>query len=365
MSRSRYLPLAIVLLAAAPGARLARPPRAPLSEMARIGRALFFDARLSRSGRMSCASCHSPAHAYGPPPQPPARGFRAIPSLRYLDRIPTFSVGPDNEALEGAAGSAAGAMVPRGGLFWDGRATTLQHQAMGPLFNPQEMANTDTASLAARIRRYYGRQLAGLSATGDARLLLDEATYAIVRFELEDPSFHPYSSKYDAWLEGRARLTDAEARGLALFEDSTRGNCAGCHLDRPGPHNEPPAFSDYQYEALGAPRNLALAANRDSGFHDLGLCGPDRSDEGKQYCGMFRTPSLRNAALRTDFFHNGVFHTLDDVVAFYSHRDATPDLPSAYRGNLDTTRAAHFSPRETSDLIAFLRTLTDGYEPGR
>ena len=396
--------------------RLVRPAVRPLSEMARIGRDLFFDPRLSASGRLSCAGCHVPSRAYGPPDGRSAprgglrdrdEGRRAVPSLRYADRIPAFGIGPD-AVVEGAASpvslaqpgapprkvagaAAASAMVPQGGLFWDGRAASLELQAMGPLFNPAELANRDTAALARRLEAAYGPRLAaliGAPAVGDPRRLVYEAAYAVVRFELEDPSFHPYSSKYDAYLEGRARLTAAEARGLAAFDDPARGNCAACHLDRPDAASRPPAFTDFQYEALGVPRNAALPANRDTGSYDLGLCGPARTDLAREtkYCGMFRTPSLRNAATRGVFFHNGRYHRLEDVLAFYVLRDARPDsvyprgpggrarrfddLPAADTANVDRAdrpfgtppgAASPLSARDRRDIIAFLRTLTDGY----
>ena len=343
--------------------RLVRPARAPLSVMAQIGRDLFSDPALSPSGALSCASCHSPAHAYGPPEHPPAPGARAIPSLRYVDRIPSFGIGPDAPEQDGptvgpvpragagnaapAAGSAtsAVALVPRGGLFWDGRAATLQGQAMGPLFNPREMANRDTAALESRLAARYGarlREVFGEEVLRDRRLLLDEAVFAITRFEIEDPSFHPYNSKYDAYLEGRARLTRAEARGLALFDDPARGNCASCHLDRPGPGGRPPVFSDYEYEALGVTPDDP----------DQGLCGPLRTDLAgrRDLCGMFRTPSLRNAATRTAFFHDARIRTLAGAVAAYA-------VPAVRRA----AQVGRLSQGDRADIVAFLKTLTDGY----
>ena len=358
---------------------------------------------------MSCASCHDPAHAYGPPDDRSVRlggpglhdeGRRAVPSLRYLARVPPFTIGPDPmEAEDAGSGpaalAAAAAPVPRGGLFWDGRASTLQQQAEGPLFDPLEMANRDTAAVVATLRARYGKgleQLFGSGAVADPRRLLDEAMFAVARFEVEDPSFHPYSSKYDAYLEGKAVLTAAERQGLAVFEDSSKGNCAGCHRDRPGPDGTPPAFTDYEYEALGVPRNDSIVSSRGPRLHDLGLCGPMRSDLAAvpELCGRFRTPSLRNAATRGVFFHNGVYHTLEQVVDFYTFRDVAPervypldsagrpdrfdDLPPRYRTNVDTTdppfdRHAGAPPRMTRrdrrDLVAFLRTLSDGYSARR
>ncbi len=404
---------------------LVRPAAAPLSPVAEIGRAMFFDTRLSGPGTMSCATCHSPAFAYGPPNNLPVQfggvsghdqGARAVPSLRYVDRIPEFGIGPDRgdvntappmaqQMARGAAaarprktaGASAGPppMVPRGGLFWDGRAGSLQVQAASPLLNPAEMANADTAALVAKIRALgYATQLVralGAPAVSGAapERLLDEALFALARFQFEDPSFHPYNSRYDRWLEGQATLAPAELRGLRVFDDPAKGNCAACHIDRPGPDGRPPAFTDWQYEALGVPRNDHLAANDDPRYFDLGLCGPSRTDLAKQprWCGMFRTPSLRNVATRRVFFHNGVYHALEDVLRFYNFRDTRPelvypvgrtgqlltfdDLPAPLQGNVDVLDAPFgrrpgdpppMTDQDIADVVRFLQTLTD--EPG-
>jgi cytochrome c peroxidase len=371
--------------------------------MAQLGRRVFFDTTLSSSGRLSCATCHSPQHAFGPPDDRAAmpggaslsrEGVRAVPSLMYLERQPNFSIGPDDPTTESVSAASAGgtALVPRGGLFWDGRADTLQSQALGPLLNPLEMDGGSVARVAAKLRRRpYARafaQLFGPAVVADANALVGEALFAVGRYQLEEPQFHPYSSKYDAWLEGRARFTPAELRGYRLFNDPKRANCAACHVDQPTPEGFPPLFTDHQYEALGVPRNRALAVNRDPRYYDLGICGPLRTDlrAQRQYCGMFATPTLRNAAARRVFFHNGVYHSLREVLDFYAERDTAPqriyplgadgrparfdDLPPAYRANVDTAdppfgRAAGdvpaLTPSEEDDVIAFLRTLTDGY----
>lgn len=394
--------------------------------MAELGKKLFYDPRLSASGRMSCAGCHDPERAYGPPGDAPVvlggpdlrtPGLRAVPSLRYLYRQPPFSIGPDTSgdndqvqtlaqqaqkatgrtrALKSASApqAAAADLVPQGGLFWDGRVNTLQQQADGPMFSPFEMDAGDPATLAAKLKQAdYAesfRRLFGPDIFHDAGLTVSEAMFAIGRYEEEDPSFHPFTSKFDAWLAGRARLSAAERRGYDAFNDPKRGNCAACHLDHPTRDGLPPLFTDFQYEALGVPRNAAIPANRDPGHRDLGLCGPVRSDmrDQTQYCGMFLTPSLRNTATRQVFFHNGVFHSLHAVLDWYVNRDLDParfypkdetgkvisydDLPEAYRDNVDRTDApfdrhpgdvSALSPAEIDDVIAFLKTLTDGYSP--
>ncbi|MGN6573793.1 MAG: cytochrome-c peroxidase, partial [Pseudolabrys sp.] len=199
--------------------------------------------------------------------------------------------------------------------------------------------------------------------------------------------FYPYSSKYDAVLAGRAQLTPREALGLALFNDPHKGNCASCHRSRPDFNGTPPQFTDYGFIALGLPRNKGVPANADPAWRDLGLCGPLRTDlSGRpDYCGLFRTPSLRNVALRKTFFHNGLVHSLREAVAFYVERDTAPekwyprgadgriakfdDLPAAYLTNVNTEApfggkpgdTPALSPSEIDDIVAFLGTLTDGY----
>ncbi len=287
-------------------------------------------------------------------------------------------------------------MVPQGGLFWDGRADTLQDQALGPLLSPIEMDGGGVAAVAAKLRRApYAPDMArlfGAAVFAAPRLAVSEALFAVARYQIEDPGFHPYTSKFDFWLEGKARLTQAELRGYRLFNNPDKANCGGCHLDQPRPDGLPPLFTDGQFEALGAPRNPALTANRDKAYFDLGVCGPYRTDmrTETQFCGMFRTPTLRNVATRLVFFHNGVFHSLTQVQDFYAYRDTDPgriypkaadgtvarfnDIPLAYRGNIDVEDPPFdrhlgdppaMTPDEEADIIAFLGTLTDGYQPRR
>ena len=403
--------------------RLLRPSVQPLSAMARLGKDIFFDTTLSSSGKVACASCHSPDHAYGPPndasvmlggPNLTSPGMRAVPSLTYLERQPEFSIGPDDTTNENvdiaqqveASKTAARAdkiatqtaqsanIVPQGGLFWDGRAHTLQIQAEGPLLDPREMDGGSLEIVAEKLRHapYASKfgTLFGERIYKDTKLLAAEALFAVGRYQIEEPSFHPYTSKYDYWLEGKARLSEAELRGLRLFNDPQKANCAGCHTAEPGPDRRPPLFTDTQYEALGTPRNLALADTKDPNFFDLGVCGPVRKDiaDQTQFCGMFKTPTLRNTAVRRAFLHNGVFHTLQEVMDFYNFRDTNPekvypvgadgkvqkynDIPAQYHANVDVTDppfnrhpgdAPAMTAQDEADIIAFLQTLNDGYKP--
>jgi cytochrome c peroxidase len=399
-------------------------PVQPLSAMARLGRDLFFDASLSSSGQIACASCHSPDHAYGPPNDGPVMlggpeltlpGARAVPSLTYRERQPEFSIGSDdlqNETITLAqmatigqtadrvqktatqAAQSAANIVPQGGLFWDGRADTLQMQASGPLLDPREMDGGSVEIIAEKLRNApYARKFAALfgeTVLKNSNLLFSEAMFAVARYQIEEPSFHPYTSKYDYWLEGRARLSESETRGYRLFNDQAKANCAGCHSSQPSRDGFPPLFTDTQYEALAAPRNLALADTRDPGYFDLGVCGPFRKDlaDQTQFCGMFKTPTLRNTAVRHTFFHNGAFQTLQQVMDFYNFRDTNPekvyplgadgkadkynDIPAKYHANVDVTdppfnrhpgETPVMTEQDEADIIAFLKTLTDGYKP--
>jgi cytochrome c peroxidase len=404
-------------------------PPVQLSAMAQLGKVLFYDKSLSGSGQMSCATCHDPANHFAPdndlpvqPGGPHMKGFgiRAVPSLTYRMFTPAFSVGPADDVNEvqeaspmavakGAGGTAVAialaaappkggksaankvaALIPQGGMFWDGRADTLQDQTLGPLMSSVEMANTSVAALSAAIGKNHGSQiglLAGKGMLDDPASIVAEAGFAIARYEMEDPAFHRFNSKYDAYLAKKETLSAKEMRGLKIFEDRNKGNCSDCHTEKPGADGSPPLFTDFQFEALGAPRNKAIPANADPAFYDLGICGPAREDDfanQPQNCGLFKTPSLRNVASRKVFFHNGVFRSLEDVVRFYADRNTDPqlyypkgadgkpvlfnDMPARYRANVDKTdppfdrkfgQKPALDEQDISDLVAFLKTLAD------
>jgi cytochrome c peroxidase len=366
--------------------------------MTDIGRALFFDASLSASGKVACASCHDPAHAFGPPNDLPVQrggddgrryGVRAVPSLKYTQNIPPFTLHYFDD--EGDDSIDQG---PAGGRTWDGRVQSVHDQARLPLFSPFEMANAGPADVVAKVRRAryaaWMRDAFGDRVLDDEALALKAVLLSLETFQQSPAEFYPYSSKYDAWLRHEAALSAGELRGLAAFNDPAKGNCARCHPS--GIRNGAfPQFTDFGYAALGVPRNMAIPANANRRYFDLGLCGPLRTDLSgkKDYCGMFRTPSLRNVAARRVFFHNGVLHRLEDAVRFYAERDTQPqkwyprapggavlkfdDLPPEFHGNVeiqppfdrhDGDQAA-LSDADIEDIVLFLRALTDAYQPGR
>jgi len=358
-----------------------------------LGRVLFADVSLSASGRVACASCHDPAHAYGPPNGASVQragrdgrqaGVRAVPSLTYRQTTPPF-----NEHFSDNDGDDSVDQGPTGGHDWDGRASSAHEQALAPLLSSFEMANADRDAVVARLRLSPNaarmRDAFGANVLDDPRLALNALLLALEVFQQSPADFYPYSSRYDNFLRGKATLSASERHGLELFDDAAKGNCASCHPSaiKRGAF---PQFTDHGHIAIGVPRNRAIPANRDARYHDLGLCGPLRTDLAShtEYCGLFKTPSLRNVATRQVFFHNGVFHSLDEAVRFYAQRDVHPqrfyprdgrghvvkfdDLPQRFRANLNTDApfdrkpgdAPALSDAEVADVVAFLKTLTDG-----
>ncbi len=370
---------------------------AAVKKMTALGKQMFFDPALSGSGKLACASCHSPDHAFGSPnglsvqlggDDLHQQGFRAVPTLMYLQKVPPFTRHFHDSDEEGDESVDAG---PTGGLTWDGRVDRGEQQARIPLTTRFEM-NSTPAKVASAVRA--APYLADFRATfGDKVLADDMATFnavlqALGTYEQTPEVFTPYTSKYDAFLDHKATLTAAEMRGLELFNDERKGNCASCHISQRALDGSPPQFSDFGLIALGVPRNRELAVNKDPKFHDLGACGPERQDlKGEdEFCGIFRTPTLRNVVLKKAFFHNGIYHSLDEVLRFYVQRDTNPerfypvrhgvvqkydDLPKRYWANINTDppfdrkrgEKPALSEAEIQDVIAFLHTLTDGYRP--
>ncbi len=355
---------------------------------ASLGRKIFFDPSLSASGQMSCASCHDPAYAHAPSNALPVQfggpdlnvaGTRSVPSLRYLNRFP-FSF--DREG------------TPNGGFNRDGRAQSLLEQAERPLLAANEMANGDAATFVAKLalaayadefKRVFGDEV-----FDDVEGAFFRARFAIEAYEQSETALHPFDSKYDDFLAGKVMLSNAELRGLALFNRPDKGNCQACHPSARGTDGTPPLFTDYTFDNLGVPRNAEIPANMDPAYFDLGLCGPIRADLGarRDLCGAFKVPTLRNVATRRVFFHNGVFKSLLDALRFYVRRDTNPedfypldangvvdkfdDLPHESHRNVNTEevpydrypgQAPRLDDAEIGDVIAFLGTLTDGYDP--
>ncbi len=405
----------------------APPAAGTMSAAALLGQKIFSDTALSASGTQSCASCHvqsfasaEDSSASGPDHGLPVplggagmslSGFRNTPSLKYAAFIPDFFFDADG--------------APNGGFFRDGRAATLSAQAVLPFTTDFEMANAGSAAVVAKLRtRPYLADFVALygdAALADADTALARMGDALAAFERENPDFAPFSSKYDAWQNGQAQLTAQELNGLRLFNDPSKGNCAACHPST-STSATPPMFTDFSYDNLGIPRNPLIPANLSVGapsytpangsdgvqtYYDLGVCGPFRDQTVDLFsnCGQFKVPTLRNIALTAPYFHNGRFTSLKDAIGFYVRRDTNPeewyptasdgsvtkfdDLPAiyggqfvvqagvvgsdaGYLGNVNTSEIPYnrhigdtptLSTDEIDDVITFLCTLTDGYDP--
>ena len=359
------------------------------SALAQLGKKIFRDESLSASGRMACATCHDADPAFAQPtssgvslggPGLDQPGVRNAPSLKYASRTPPFFFADDG--------------TPTGGFNRDGRALDLADQAIRPFITSFEMANASAADVvdklsratyAVEFRAQFGQQI---FANGTQAFI--DARQAIEAYETESEELAPFTSQYDYFLTGRAKLTDQQLHGLALFNDPSKGNCNACHPSGRGPNGEAPMFTDFTYDNLGVPRNTAIPANDDPSYFDMGLCGPFRTDLATRtdLCGAFKVPTLRNIALTAPYFHNGRFQTLQDVVGFYVRRDTNPeewypiapdglvqkfnDLPPQYAKNVNTEEVPYNShsgdrpaltPAEVDAVVAFLQTLTDGYQP--
>jgi cytochrome c peroxidase len=355
---------------------------------ASLGAKIFRDVSLSASGQMSCATCHVPENAHAQTNDFSVQlgganldvpGFRAVPSLRYLNfDIPFFF------ANDG---------TPTGGFNRDGRANDLVTQAQRPLTAAHEMANGDAATVSAKLAQtaYVDefKQVFGANVFDDPDLAMLAAEYALSSYELSSPQFRPFDSKFDYFLAGKVMLSEQEFRGFAFFNSQQKGGCAGCHPSTSA-NAQPPLFTDYTYDNLGVPRNMDIPANADPAYFDMGLCGPERTDlvNSIDLCGQFKVPTLRNVATRHVIFHNGEFHDLRKAIEFYVQRDTNPDkwypldatgqpqkfndVPPLLTRNVNQSEVPYnrhpgeqpaLSEDEIDDVVAFLKTLTDGYDP--
>ena len=383
-----------------------------------VGERIFNDRDLSINRNQSCASCHDPAwgFALADPVANAGRataegsiagrfGDRRPPSAAYATQSPTLAW---VAALRGWAG----------GNFWDGRATgavlgtPAADQALGPFVNPLEQALPDAACVVYRVSRatyaglyasVWGRDIFGIDWPDDTDALCavegaavpldpeDRATMdveygriarSIAAFESSD-RVNAFSAKFDAWTEGKAELTVDETLGRDLFNG--RARCSLCH----GSAARGAVLTTYIYANIGTPPNPALS---NPAFIDKGL-GESMRIRGYppyQYSteiGKMKVPTVRNVDARGApdgpklFMHNGALRSLEEVVHFYNTRDVLPrcaspadpqrgltcwpapevgqNLQRGIMGNLGLSVA------EEHAIVAFLRTLTDGFRPGR
>jgi cytochrome c peroxidase len=344
---------------------IAQPAMTPVQA---LGRAIFFDASLSEPAGQSCASCHAPDFGFASPigailegAVPGRFGNRTPPAIAYAAFTPILHW----DKLE---------KTYSGGQFRDGRAADLVEQAKGPLTNPVEMNNRDLASVCRKVAAgSYAAAFAAAFAepldcatTGADRILQALAAYEA------GPEVNPFSSKYDLALAGTVQLTAQEVHGYQLFKGEA--GCERCHPSSPGPRGEPPLFTDFGYDNIGAPKNARnpfyaqpRQVNPDgASYIDRGLGAVLKRPA--EY-GKFRSPSLRNIAVNEAtraYMHNGSLIGLREVLDFYNRRDADPGrwAPEvADTVNKTDLGDLKLSDQDIDDLLAFLRTLTDGWKP--
>ena len=332
----------------------------------KVGALMFQDKNLSSPAGNSCADCHAANVAFRDPESDHSTsggairgtfGSRNAPTAMYAGYIPALRY----DAARGWIG----------GLFWDGRATSLEDQASGPLLDPLEMNNPNRARVVAAVRtsKYAAdfRNAFGANSLDDVEVGFAHIAEAFAAYE-RTPTFEPFSSKYDHYLAGQVTLTESERRGLTIFEDPARGNCASCHPSRPSADGTPPLFTNFSYANLGIPRyqnSLFFKPPSHRDFVDHGLMNTvgDSAQDGK-----FRVPTLRNIARSGPYGHNGYFENLPYMIDFLNTRDvgsadpavgtwAPPEVPA----NVDRDHVGHLglSHQDMDDVVAFLRTLTD------
>jgi len=296
-------------------------------EKVRLGRSLFYDKRVSIDATESCATCHRPDNAFSEP-TPHSTGVHGQQGGR---KSPTFI----NEAWT---------IAPV--FFWDGRASSLQEQAVGPMANPIEMGNTHE-KVVAMIGAIPGYHELFLAAFGDDKVDLARIADAIAAYEATRMSGN---SRYDRFEDGDLKaLTEEEQLGRSLFLE--KAHCAECHITGAN-------FSDAQFHNLGigwkasAAKKVGGKLTRD-GFKDLGRYAVTKDPKD---IGAFKTPTLREITKHAPYMHDGSLATLGAVIDHY----AKGGTANPWRD--PSLKKFTLTPKEKAALIAFLKSLDgEGY----
>ena len=395
-----------------------------LTSEEQLGKSIFFDTNLSINQNQACAACHGPEVGFTGPTEslnahgavyqgsiPGRFGNRKPPSAAYATQSPVFYQDKEGEFV--------------GGNFWNGRATgeklgnPAADQAQAPFLNPREQGLPDSACVVYRVCTgsyfqdfldVWGADACQINWPADVETACategvtvalsnadrtksdtdyDNIALSIAAYE-GSSEVNAFSSKYDLSFQGKnnVKLSKEERRGRALFNG--KGKCRLCHIIS---GKKPPLFTDYTFDNLGVPKNPENPVyDYDPGFVDYGLGGflekagyPEEVYE--EELGKQKVPTLRNVDKRPDpefvkaYMHNGYFKTLEGVVHFYNTRDVLPDCPGDYTEaqalaancwpapevaenvNRDELGNLGLTEDEEADIVAFLKTLSDGYTP--
>ncbi len=334
-----------------------------------LGEKLYFDSNLSTPPGQACASCHLPGAGFADPDRelavsrgvnPSRFGDRNTPTASYALYSPTFHFDKEEDMYIG-------------GQFLDGRAATLEEQAKAPFLNPVEMGNASANDVIRKVLTsdYVDqfKTVFGTTSLENTEEAFDNVASAIATFE-RSAAFHRFDSKYDAYLAGKDVFSEQEKLGLKIFEAEDKGNCAACHPSTASEDGTPPLFTDFTYDNVGVAKNIhspflsqSTTFNPDGkAYVDLGLYKTTKRNADK---GKFKVSSLRNVELTPPYMHNGLFTTLREVVDFYNTRDTRADwgepevaenVNKEELGNLGLTNI------EVDALVAFMKTLTDGFK---
>lgn len=287
-----------------------------------LGKFLFFDARLSKTGQIACASCHNP-------------------ELAWTDNI-TRSFGHNRKTNNRNSMTIKNVAFAHT-LFWDGRVSSLEEQASMPISDSLEM-NTDKNVAVENITKIKEYKPLFKKAFGNKEVTLDRILKAIATYERTIVS---RNSKFDRFIKGKKELfTDQEVLGLHLFR--TKARCINCH--------NTPYFSDNEFHNDGQ----ALFGAKDEDF------GRYYFTQNKEDLGKFKTPTLREVSMTGPWMHHGHFPSLLDVVEFYNLGNPAP-IQKRYLGagrdslipkTSPLLKKLHLSKEEVQAVIAFMETLS-------
>jgi cytochrome c peroxidase len=345
--------LGLPLAAARADAGLGLPPQAaPPAALVALGHALFFERRMAVNGTLSCAMCHLPE-----------QGFTSN-ELRT-------SVGMEGVSLRRNAPTLLNVAHARA-LFHDGRAGSLEQQALMPMLHPDEMANPDLRSVVRRVAGWAEYRPKFVRAFGSPTPSATRIARALAAYQR---ALRAGGSRFDRWHYGgdAGALSAQEQRGFALFQSL---GCTACHPL--GPRDA--LFTDQQFHNVGvqarsdARRAQELKVDLVPGLAatllpaDVARVGvADAPDLGRQEvthraadARAFRTPSLRNVALTAPYMHDGSLATLEDVLDHYIAGGWPADVAQDAR-----IRPLPLAPEDRAAVVAFLRSLTAGTLPGR
>lgn len=303
--------LIAVLLLAAAVLSFSFYTEADITTKAALGKKLFAEKILSQDSTVSCASCHKPQYAFAD--------------------TNALSIGIGGKLTKRNTPSVLN-MKNRPYFFWDGRAASLEEQALMPIQNPDEM-NLTVEEAVQRLNAspvYKKLFLKIFKQTPNAKNL--GAAFAAYERTLET-----VDSKFDDWSNNLKNLTPQEERGRQLFVGD-KAKCFDCHR-----------MEDFTTDDF---RNIGLYNEKE--LNDAGLYNITKKEADK---GKFKTPGLRNIAVTAPYMHNGMFKTLEEVVDYYNN-------PTQFvKGGINTDELLQqplgLTSKEKKDLVAFLKTLTD------